>query len=637
MTEEPKAGKSVIMIVDDQPANLKVLSDLLVQYEFDVLVAKDGQKALQNLKKIKPDLILLDILMPNLDGFETCQALKANPDTQDIPVIFMSALSDPVDKIKGLTLGAVDYITKPFQQEEVITRVNIHLRLRSLTQQLSRQNEELRREIRQRQIAEASLRQSEEKFAKAFRSNPGPMILTTLEETRLIEVNQMFCQITGYPLEAVLGKTAAELNLWRDPQDWDNLLARLQRQGSVYRQEIAIFDRAGELKYLLVSAELLSLNQVPHVLAMTYDITECKRVAAELVTNEAKYRLLVESSVILIWSADRECRLTFVNPAVQTILGYSPAELLDIPLSQLAATPETQAADQAAFERVLAGQSLVNYESFYRSRQGETVPLLLNALPIRDPEGEILGLVGTGYDLRERLRSEEQSHLYAEAQAEIKALNRLNRLKDEFVATLSHALRTPLATVQMALKMIPQARDEQQRQRYYQTALAACEKETRLINDLLDFQTLELGNYQPTWQTIDLQKWIEPLLQVFQSRAQQANLTFQTNMDASLHPLRVDAYLLKRILEELLTNACTYTQRGGQITLTLTSQPGHALIQVENTATKFRRLASEDPWQYGGTGLGLALVKKMSDVLRARIEVNSQDNCTRFQLLLPRE
>ncbi|MEN9220508.1 MAG: HAMP domain-containing sensor histidine kinase, partial [Thermostichales cyanobacterium GMQP_bins_62] len=226
--------------------------------------------------------------------------------------------------------------------------------------------------------------------------------------------------------------------------------------------------------------------------------------------------------------------------------------------------------------------------------------------------------------------------------------NRLNRLKDEFVATLSHELRTPLATVQMALKMIPQARDEQQRQRYYQTALAACEKETRLINDLLDFQTLELGNYQPTWQTIDLQKWIEPLLQVFQSRAQQANLTFQTNMDASLHPLRVDAYLLKRILEELLTNACTYTQRGGQITLTLTSQPGHALIQVENTATippedlpnlftKFQRLTSEDPWQYGGTGLGLALVKKMSDVLRARIEVNSQDNCTRFQLLLPRE
>lgn len=638
-------SKSVIMIVDDQPANLKVLSDLLLQYDFDVLVAKDGQNALQKLKRVTPDLILLDILMPNLDGFETCKALKENIETQDIPVIFMSALSDPVDKVKGLTLGAVDYITKPFQQEEVITRINIHLQLRALSQQLSQQNEALRREIRQRQLAESGLRQSEEKFAKAFRSNPGPMIITTLAETRFVEVNQMFCQITGYNLDQVIGKTAAELNLWRDPQDWQDLLTTLQSQGSVHRQEILIYNCAGELKYLLVSAELITLNQVPHVLAMTYDITECKRVAAELVANEAKYRLLVESSSILIWSTDRERRLTFINPAVASLLGYSPTELIGTPLSLLA-VPNHQAVDQAAFEQVLQGGSLMNHPSSYVSRQGEIIPMLLNALLIRDPDGQIVGLVGTGYDLRERVRSEEQSRLYAEAQADIKALNRLNRLKDDFVATLSHELRTPLATLQMALKMLPQAENEAKRQRYYQMAMDACEKETRLVNDLLDFQALEGSNYQPHWQILNVQEWVMPLLQVFRSRAEAARLTFQTALDGRLGLVQVDAYLLKRILEELLTNACAFTPAGGRIEVGFTCQEAQLRIYVGNSATipaeelpnlfsKFYRLSSEDPWRHGGTGLGLALVQKMTEVLRAEITVTSEANWTVFTVLLP--
>ncbi|HEY9738411.1 MAG TPA: response regulator, partial [Trichocoleus sp.] len=127
------AKKSQILIVDDYPTNIKVLSDLLIEYGFEVLIARDGENAMQKLQRISPDLILLDVLMPGMDGFETCRQLKAQELTCDIPVIFMTALADPVDKIKGLTLGAVDYITKPFQQEEVLARVNSHLKLRYLT------------------------------------------------------------------------------------------------------------------------------------------------------------------------------------------------------------------------------------------------------------------------------------------------------------------------------------------------------------------------------------------------------------------------------------------------------------------------------------------------------------------------
>lgn len=128
--------KSFIMIVDDNPTNTKVLFDFLQSSGFRVLVAKNGESALEKLQAVSPDLILLDVMMPGIDGFETCDRLKASPATQEIPVIFMTALSDAVDKVKGLSLGAVDYITKPFQQEEVLARVNLHLKLHHLNKQL---------------------------------------------------------------------------------------------------------------------------------------------------------------------------------------------------------------------------------------------------------------------------------------------------------------------------------------------------------------------------------------------------------------------------------------------------------------------------------------------------------------------
>lgn len=119
-----------ILIVDDIPTNIKVLFDILNQNGFRVSVAKSGQSALTKVKEALPNLILLDVMMPGIDGFETCRRLKADPRTKDIPIIFMTALSDTVDKVKGLQLGAVDYITKPIEYEEVLARINVHLELR---------------------------------------------------------------------------------------------------------------------------------------------------------------------------------------------------------------------------------------------------------------------------------------------------------------------------------------------------------------------------------------------------------------------------------------------------------------------------------------------------------------------------
>ncbi len=154
-----------VLLVDDNPTNLKVLSEALRGQGWLTLVATDGESAIEQAAYSHPDLILLDVMMPGMDGFSTCRQLKVNPATQLIPIIFMTALADPLDKVKGLELGAVDYITKPFQQEEVIARVKLHLKLSQLTQTLEQRVEErtaaLHELVQQLQQTQLKLIQSE--------------------------------------------------------------------------------------------------------------------------------------------------------------------------------------------------------------------------------------------------------------------------------------------------------------------------------------------------------------------------------------------------------------------------------------------------------------------------------------------
>jgi DNA-binding response OmpR family regulator len=133
-----------ILLVDDNPTNIDVLFNYLSVKGYEVLVAEDGVTALERLSFVKPDLILLDIMMPHMDGFEVCRQLQAEPETKDIPVIFITALGSVEDKITGFKAGGVDYVTKPFQNEEILARIRNQLELRRMRRGLQFQNEQLR-------------------------------------------------------------------------------------------------------------------------------------------------------------------------------------------------------------------------------------------------------------------------------------------------------------------------------------------------------------------------------------------------------------------------------------------------------------------------------------------------------------
>ncbi|HMP84135.1 MAG TPA: response regulator, partial [Verrucomicrobiota bacterium] len=145
MSTAPAAASHRILVVDDTPANIQSLAAILKEKGYQISVATNGKQALEVVSRVKPDLILLDVMMPEMDGFETCRRLKASEESRHIPVIFLTAKTETTDIVQGFELGAVDYVAKPFNAHELLARVNTHLTMDELRRSLAEKNAELAR------------------------------------------------------------------------------------------------------------------------------------------------------------------------------------------------------------------------------------------------------------------------------------------------------------------------------------------------------------------------------------------------------------------------------------------------------------------------------------------------------------
>ncbi|ARV58599.1 hybrid sensor histidine kinase/response regulator [Nostocales cyanobacterium HT-58-2] len=270
--------KDVILIVDDTLSNLQMLFDFLEDAGFKVLVAEDGESAIEMAQYAPPDLILLDVFMPKMDGFETCHRLKTNQTTQDIPVIFLTASSEKVDKVKGLKLGAVDYITKPLEHEEVLARVNIHLHLRNLTKRLIQQNQRLEVEISERKQAEQKIREQ-----AALLDITTDAILVQNLDNQIQFWNLGAEHLYGWKIQEALGKNANEL-LYR--QETLSQLANIQIslvEKSSWQGELHQITKEG--KAIIVASRWTLMRdedgQPKSILIVNTDITEKKLLEAQ--------------------------------------------------------------------------------------------------------------------------------------------------------------------------------------------------------------------------------------------------------------------------------------------------------------------------------------------------------------------
>jgi DNA-binding NtrC family response regulator len=157
--------KPRILIVDDTPGNLQLVSDALEPQGYEILVAPSGHAALKIAARARPDLILLDVMMPGQNGFEVCRELQSEEATRAIPVIFITAKTDKESIVQGFRVGGVDYITKPFQEEEVLSRVATHLRISQLTRELREKNDALQTEMARREQAERAKARTDERLS----------------------------------------------------------------------------------------------------------------------------------------------------------------------------------------------------------------------------------------------------------------------------------------------------------------------------------------------------------------------------------------------------------------------------------------------------------------------------------------
>ena len=197
------AKQDCILIVDDSPVIVGTLSEYLQGCGFTILTAESGREAIEQALNNQPDLIILDIMMPDLDGFETCRRLKQSKKTKEIPIIFMTALSATTDKVKGFELGAVDYITKPVQPAELLARLNTHLSLRKLQLNLQAQNETLKEENFRRRRVQDALRESRERY-RLLAENSRDMISQQTPEGIYRYVSPACRSLLGFAIEEMM-------------------------------------------------------------------------------------------------------------------------------------------------------------------------------------------------------------------------------------------------------------------------------------------------------------------------------------------------------------------------------------------------------------------------------------------------
>jgi PAS domain S-box-containing protein len=268
------------------------------------------------------------------------------------------------------------------------------------------------RDITERKTAEQALRQSEERFSRAFQASPAPMIISTKSDGRFAYINEAAERLFGYRLEEAVGRTGAELGLWRAPEGGGHAFASFQNEERVRDLELQIPTKSGETKDVLVSVEMLELDERPYLLTFCHDITERKNAERTLKRQQAEQRLIFDSVPAMILYKDRENRILRLNQAAADWVGRPVHEL------EGRSVYETDPSEAARFhaddlEVIRSGEPKFGIVEQMTTARGEKRLIQTDKVPYRDETGEILGVVVFAIDVTERRRAETlQAALY---------------------------------------------------------------------------------------------------------------------------------------------------------------------------------------------------------------------------------
>jgi PAS domain S-box-containing protein len=405
------------LVVDDNPDHLNLLKKILSLAGYTVRPVLSGKLALRAVESTLPDLILLDIMMPQMDGYEFCSLLKASVRTKDIPVIFLSALHQVLDKVKAFEVGGVDYITKPFQMEEVVARVENQLRIHRLSQQLLEQNARLFEEICIRKQTEKKLKDSEKRFRQLFEGSVDGIVIVDIEG-KIIDCNASYQKMLGYSLEELKSLKCCEITPVRW-HEWDAEIVEKQvrergysdtfqkeyirKDGTVFPVEVTTYCQRNDF------------GQLEIMWAVVRDISERKLAEKErtqLITSLKKREAALKSAQRVAhvgsWEFDVLTQKITWSEQLYCIFGLDPtepeptyAELIEL------IHPDDRELFQQATEHALATGTIYDLDFRIVRSDGQVRYLGGRGEVIVNQSGQVIQLFGTALDITSRKLVEE--------------------------------------------------------------------------------------------------------------------------------------------------------------------------------------------------------------------------------------
>jgi PAS domain S-box-containing protein len=426
------ANNGVILLVDNTPSDVRPLSDFLTDQGFDVHFASSGWAAIQAAGDDPPDIILLDVKMPEMDGYEVCERLKANMDLKGIPVLFIGGLDEPMDKTKGFEVGGADYITKPFEFVEVLARVNTHLNNARMKNQLELVTRELdavrkasemlhgdlegqvRRRTAELEDVNKALREIKAQFEAVYNHH---YQLTGLidNEGRLLMGNRTALELAGVETQDVIGKFFWETPWWTHSKEAQHKLqeamARAMR-GEMVQFDTTHISAAGETRNIdfRIGPVFDDDGAVIYLVPEGYDITERKQAEEALRESEEVYRTLVENanSIILKW--DTNGHIIYLNPYGLEYFKYKKEDVIGKHvLGTIVPENEATGSDLREMMNNIAKDPLEYKNNLNQNicSDGELVWVEWTNEAILDASGKFVEILSIGNDVTERKLAQE--------------------------------------------------------------------------------------------------------------------------------------------------------------------------------------------------------------------------------------
>lgn len=428
-SDRVESVKGNILIVDDTLENLKFLDSILTECGYEVRQAINGSMALMGANADPPDLILLDIRMPEMDGYEVCQKLKSIIQTRDIPVIFISALDDVVDKVKAFRSGGVDYITKPFQVEEVLARIehqinlkfakteiqqlnaNLEQRVRDRTAQLEAANQKLELEVRERQKIQQELAKEKAHLIAAQQvAHVGSWEYDSIGQQ--IRWSDETFRIFGLaPKQPSSYAELMQKQIYIDDREvWEKSFRQAIRDGKSFELEFRIVRSNGDIRWIFAKGQAILRSDltIAKVFGTILDITDRKLAEEALSKSEEQFRLTFEMAPIGMAIKSLDGKFVRVNQALCDILGYTSQELLNCAWEDIT-HPDDTASIRQLNKKLCRGEiEDFKIENRYLTKKCSVVYGILKVSLIKDSRGNALHLIGQFIDITDRKRAEER-------------------------------------------------------------------------------------------------------------------------------------------------------------------------------------------------------------------------------------